>query len=162
MKYLLIASAYMIAAPALAQDAAKSAALDRFMKAVRADDGYSVLGYGAIQSFTPLAAINPGKEQAVGAIVKAELEPQLRKYRPIYSSALRAAYARRFTTAELNSLSVFLESPVWAKLQKAQVEAQDDANKSLVPLQKTIQSTVSPRILAKMKAQGLKTESPKQ
>jgi hypothetical protein len=151
---------FFLTAPALAQDAAKSAALDRFMKAMNADAGYTIIGQGALQSFAPLAIMNQGKEQAVGKIIETELVPALRSNRAVYTRALRAAYNKRFTTAELNSISAFVESPAGQKLRKSEQDVQSEAAKSLEPLQKNIQTAIAPRILAKMKAQGLKVPPP--
>jgi hypothetical protein len=149
-----------LATPALAQDAAKNAALDRFMKATNADAGYTVLGNGALQSFAPLAVMNQGKEQAVAAIIQAELVPELRTNRVVYNRALRAAYASRFSTAELNAVSAFVESEAGRKLRTTEQQVQAEAAKSLKPLQGKIQNSITPRILAKMKAQGLKVPPP--
>ncbi len=156
----LIGLALVLASPVFAQDAAKSAALDRFMKAMNADAGYTVIGQGALQSFAPLALMNQGKEQAVGKIIETELVPALRSNRLIYTKALRAAYNKRFTTPELVAISNFIESPAGQKLRKTEADVQTEAASSLAPLQKTIQNAIAPRILAKMKAQGLKVPPP--
>jgi hypothetical protein len=159
MLYLMISILFFVS-PVFAQDAAKSAALDRFMKAMNAEAGYTILGQGALQSFAPLALMNPGKEQGVGKIIEAELVPELRANRVVYNRALRAAYAKRFSTAELTALSNFVESPPWQKLRKQEQDVQSEAAAALGPLQKKIQTSIGPRILAKMKAQGLKVPPP--
>jgi hypothetical protein len=156
----LICAALFLSSPTLAQDAAKSAALDRFMKVMNADAGYTIIGQGALQSFAPLALMNQGKEQAVGKIIETELVPALRSNRTVYTKALRAAYNKRFTTTELEAISNFIESPAGQKLRKSEQEVQAEAANSLGPLQKNIQTTIAPRILAKMKAQGLKVPPP--
>jgi hypothetical protein len=161
MRILSIAiTSLLLAAPALAQDAAKSAALDRFMKVMNAEAGYTIIGQGALQSFAPLALMNQGKEQVIGKIIEAELVPELRTNRSVYNRAQRAAYNKRFTTAELTAISNFVESPVWQKMRKSEEEVQAEAAASLAPLQKKIQTVIAPRILAKMKAQGLKVPPP--
>jgi hypothetical protein len=149
-----------LCAPALAQDAAKTTALDRFMKAMNTDTGYTIIGQGALQSFAPLALMNQGKEQAVGKIIETELVPELRNNRVIYTRALRAAYDKRFSTAELTAISNFVESPAGQKLRKSEQDVQTEAANSLLPLQKKIQTSIAPRIIAKMKAQGLKVPPP--
>jgi hypothetical protein len=156
----LMISIWLFATPVFAQDAAKSAALDRFMKVMNTEAGYTILGQGALQSFAPLALMNPGKEQVVGKLIETELVPELRANRSIYNRALRAAYAKRFSTAELNAISNFVESPPWQKMRKSEQEVQGEAAASLGPLQKKIQTSIGPRILAKMKAQGLKVPPP--
>ncbi len=161
MRRLLSLAALMILAlPSFAQDAARTAALDRFMRAMNADAGYTVIGQGALQSFAPLALMNQGKEQVVGKIIETELVPELRANRSVYNTALRAAYNKRFTTSELTAISNFIESPAGQKLRKSEAEVQAEAANSLAPLQKKIQNSIAPRILAKMKAQGLKVPPP--
>jgi hypothetical protein len=161
MRFLPIVSLLLaFSMPAMAQDAAKSAALDRFMKVMNAEAGYTMIGQGALQSFAPLAIMNQGKEQVVGKIIETELVPELRNNRAVYNRALRAAYSKRFNTSELSAIANFVESPAGQKLRKSEQEVQAEAAGSLGPLQKKIQTLIAPRILAKMKAQGLKVPSP--
>jgi hypothetical protein len=161
MRFLPLFSVLLtLSMPAAAQDAAKSAALDRFMKVMNAEAGYTIIGQGALQSFAPLALMNQGKEQVVGKIIETELVPELRSNRAVYNRALRAAYSKKFSTAELVAISNFIESPTGQKLRNSEQGVQAEAAGSLGPLQKKIQTTIAPRILAKMKAQGLKVPPP--
>jgi hypothetical protein len=161
MRILIIIGALLIALPASAQDKAKDAALTRFMKAMSADASYTSIGNGVLQSFVPLIAINQQKQAEVEQIIQAEVVPELKANRTVYTRALRAAYAKRFTTAELNSAAAFIESPIGQKMRLSERDVQVDALKSLEPLQKKIQTTIAPRVLSRMKAAGLKTEPPK-
>ena len=161
MRKLILTAAVLVAMPAIAQDKAKDAALTRFMKAMNADANYTSIGNGVLQSFVPLIAINQQKQSEVEQIIQAEVVPELKANRAVYTRALRAAYAKRFTTAELNTAAAFIESPVGQKMRVSEREVQVDALKSLEPLQKKIQATIAPRVLSKMKAAGLKTEPPK-
>jgi hypothetical protein len=157
MRFLsFVMACLVISAPAVSQDAAKSAALDRFMKVMNTEAGYTAIGQGALQSFAPLALMNQGKEQQIGKIIEAELVPELRNNRITYNDALRAAYSKRFSTAELTLISNFVESPAGQKLRKNEQDVQSEAINALAPLQKKIQTNIAPRIIAKMKAQGLK------
>ena len=160
MRFVLLALTLAIALPAQAQDAAKEKALTRFMKAMNSDANYTLLGNGVLQSFVPLIAMNEAKQEQVKAIIQAEVVPELKANRPVYTKALRAAYSRRFTTAELNAAAAFIESPVGQKMRSTERDIQTDALQSLDPLQKKIQATIGPRVLAKMKAQGLVVPPP--
>jgi hypothetical protein len=146
----------LITAPAFAQDAAKNAAVDRLYKALNAEQLYTVLGNQALQNFAPLIQNNMEKKDQVIKLIEGEIVPELKANRPTFTRALKAAYAKRFTTAELTAAANFLESTTGKKLSQAQLEVPREAAQSLNPLQAKIQSTVVPRILAKMKAAGMK------
>jgi uncharacterized protein len=157
MKKLSIAllTAALIATPAFAQDAAKKAALDRFMKATGADQAYQNIGQQTINAFAPLAQMNPTRQQEIVKIIEAEVIPELRAARPVFEGALRAAYSKRFSTAELTQVAAFWESPAGRKLRASEGEVLKEALGSLGPLQTKIQSTVAPRVMAKMRAAGM-------
>lgn len=151
----LLLAATLTTLPALAQDAAKEAALDRFMKAINVEGGYTALGGSVLQSFAPLVLMNQDKQKVVEDIIKSELVPELKNNRPIYTKALRAAYAKRFNTAELNSASMFIESPLGQKIRVSERDVQGEAFQALTPMQKKIQTVIAPQVLKKMKAAGL-------
>ncbi len=153
--YIALAAAVM-SAPAMAQDAAKNAAVDRLYNALNAEQLYTVLGNQALQNFAPLIQNNNDKKDQVIKIIEGEVVPELKANRPTFTRALKAAYAKRFTTAELTAAANFLESATGKKLSQAQLEVPREAAQSLNPLQAKIQNTVVPRILAKMKAAGMK------
>jgi hypothetical protein len=153
----LTMAALLVSAPAIAQDAAKNAAVDRLFKALNADGLYTSLGQGALQSFGPFVAANPSKQKEAAAIIEAEVVPELKANRPVFTRALRAEYAKRMTTAELTQAAAFLESPAGKKLSLAQRDAPAIAADSLKAMQAKIDSSVVPRIVSRFKAAGLKT-----
>lgn len=151
-----VLASLLVVAPAFAQDAAKNAAVDRLFKALNADQLYSILGQQALQSFGPFVAMNPDKQKEAAAIIEAEVVPELKANRPVFTRALKAEYAKRMSTAELTQAAAFLESPAGQKLSLAQREAPPIAAAALKPMQTKIDSTVLPRILTRFKAAGLK------
>jgi hypothetical protein len=151
----LVASLLFVT-PAFAQDAAKNAAIDRLFKALNADGLYTSLGQQALQSFGPFVAMNPTKQKEAAAIIEAEIVPELKANRPVFTRALKAEYAKRMTTAELTQAAAFLESESGRKLSMLQLEAPRGAAESLKPMQTKIDKTVLPRILSRFKAAGLK------
>jgi hypothetical protein len=153
----LTLAALLISAPAHAQDAAKNAAVDRLFKALNADGLYTSLGQGALQSFGPFVAVNPTKQKEAAAIIEAEIVPELKANRPVFTRALKAEYAKRMTTAELTQAATFLESPAGKKLSLAQRDAPAIAADSLKSMQTKIDSAIVPRIVSRFKAAGLKT-----
>ncbi len=149
---LLVAAA----APALAQDAAKAAAVDRLYAALNADQLYTGLGNQALNNFAPLIQNNEPRKEQVIKIIEGEMVPELKANRPAFTRALKAAYAKRFTAAEMTTAATFLESAVGKKLSTAQLEVPREAASSLGTLDTRIRTVVVPKILAKMKAAGLK------
>jgi uncharacterized protein len=155
-KMMTLAALAMISTTAVAQDAAKNAAVDRLFVALNADQLYTILGNQALQSFAPLVGMNGDKAPQVAKIIEGEVVPELKANRPVFTRAMKAAYAKRFTTAELVQAAAFLESPTGKKISTAQREVPQEAAASLKPMQQKIDGTVVPRIIAKMKAAGLK------
>jgi uncharacterized protein len=153
---LTLSAVFIFTQPAFAQDAAKNAAVDRLFAALNADQLYTILGNQALQSFAPLVSMNGEKAPQVAKIIEGEVVPELKANRPVFTRAMKAAYAKRFTTAELTQAAAFLESPTGKKISIAQREVPQEAAASLKPMQQKIDANVVPRILAKMKAAGLK------
>jgi uncharacterized protein len=155
-RYLAAAILVLATQPVFAQDAAKNAAVERLFVALNADQLYTILGNQALQSFSPLVGMNGDKAPQVAKIIEGEVVPELKANRPVFARAMKAAYAKRFTTAELVQAATFLESPTGKKLSQAQRDVPQEAAASLKPMQQKIDATVVPRIIAKMKAAGLK------
>ncbi len=152
----MIFAAALLSAPVFAQDAAKMAVVDRLFKALNADNLYTSLGQQALQSFAPFVAMNGDKQKQAADIIEAEIVPELKANRPVFTRALKAEYAKRMTTAEITAAAAFLESPAGQKLSLAQREAPAVAAAALKPMQQKIDATVLPRIITRFKAAGLK------
>jgi hypothetical protein len=158
LHYALLAAA--LSTPVLAQDAVKEAAIDRLFVALNADQLYTGLGNQTLSNFAPLIQMNLAKRDQVIKIIEGEVVPELKASRPAFTKALKAAYAKRFTTEELNAATAFLTSTTGKKLSQAQLEVPREASSSLDPLQKRIGTVAVPKILAKMKAAGMKVPPP--
>jgi Uncharacterized protein conserved in bacteria (DUF2059) len=155
-KSILCLSLLVLSTSVFAQKAAANTAVDRLFKALNAEKLYTQLGYQALQSFAPLVGLNGEKGQQVAKIIETEVVPELRANRPIFDRALKAAYTKRMSGAEMTQAAVFLESPAGKKLSDAQREAPEEAAASLNAMKQKMELAVVPRILAKMKAAGLK------
>jgi hypothetical protein len=157
MRNIVLASALAlsIVAPAHAQDAAKEAALTRFIEAVGANQSYNIIGQQALMAFAPLINMNRARQQDAIKIVEGEVVPVLNSNRATYTRALRAAYSKRFTTAELTQGAAFMESALGRKMTQANQEVIAEAAGSLKPLQTQITNQVAPRVISKMRAAGL-------
>lgn len=152
---IAFALAMAMVSPTFAADATKETALNRFMAVSNADGNYGIIVQQARQSFIPLIQMNPTQQDKVIAIIEAELTPPLKAGQPVFLAALRTAYDKRFTTAELNQLADFMATPVWLKLNQTRGEVLPEAAKSLTALQESLNTKVGPAVLAKMKAAGL-------
>lgn len=152
----------LVALPAGAQtiDPAKAKALDRFMAVMNAERAYQAMGQSTLNAFGPLVMLNRDRQQEAVRIIEAELVPEVRAIRPTFFAALRSAYAKRFTTAELNQISAFLESPAGRKLRASDAQVPADTRAALKPFETRVTQTIAPRVLAKLKAAGLKTPEP--
>jgi hypothetical protein len=160
--FLVALIALTLAAPLAhaADDPAKSKALDRFLASMNVERAYQAMGQSTLNAFGPLVVLNRDRQQQAAKIIEAEVVPEVRAMRPAFFAALRSAYAKRFTTAELNQISAFLESPAGRKLRASEASVPADTRAALKPFEVKINQTIAPRVLTKLKAAGLKTPEP--
>jgi len=175
MFHFLIVPALLLAAPAVAQDAATTSAatamvdlinppaqakagLDRQIAAVR--DGQMIHAMlGNQPRFRTEAAKN---QPAFNAAIKRMGATQAQALAPIFTDmqaasrrAAIAAYAKNFTAAELGQIMAFYKTPAGAKLLRAQPQITADVNRSVqaeyAPKIEAAQKSVAPKITAELK-----------
>ena len=137
-------------------DAAKDAALTRYLTAINAEADYNEVAGQAMSQFVPLVQMNAAKQKEAAAIIQGEMVPLLKAAQPTFNRAIRAAYDKRFSTAELNQMADFIASPVGIKMRTAQHDIGPEVMQSMGGLQQDMRSKAVPHILAKMKAAGMR------
>ncbi len=143
-------------APLAHADAAKEAALTRYITTMKAEESYDAVARQTMQPFIPLIQMNAAKQKEVAEIIQSTMLPMLKTEQPQFNKALRAAYDKRFTTAELNQITDFLTSPAGVKMRATELEIGPDVMQAIGPNLNKDVNKAAPVILAKMKAAGMR------
>ena len=120
LKHSLIIATLFISPTLAHADAAKEAALTRYLTAINAESSYNGVAGQAMSQFVPLVQMNAAKQKDVAAIIQSEMVPILKAAQPAFNKALRAAYDKRFTTAELSQMADFITSAVGTKMRSTE------------------------------------------
>jgi hypothetical protein len=130
-KALPLLALLLLASPARAADPQPdAAALAKARELVDASmvPGSSEQMVGGISASVAqlILSVNPGKEEQIGPVVDAYFTPLLREHFSELSEVPAAAFAKTFTSDELEQLLAFYRSPLGKKYLDAQAKAQAD------------------------------------